>query len=101
MSFFTYMLHCVDHSYYVGHTDDLEKRIAEHNEGSYPGYTRHRKPVTVVWSQEFASRDEAWAAERQIKGWARAKKEALIQGDWKTLQQHAWGSHNPLPNRLA
>jgi len=101
MSFFTYMLRCADKSYYVGHTDDLEKRIAEHHEGTYPGYTRHRRPVTQVWSQDFASRDEALAAERQIKGWARAKKEALIRSDWKTIQQHAWGTRHSLPSHIA
>jgi predicted GIY-YIG superfamily endonuclease len=101
MSFFTYMLHCCDGSYYVGHTDDLEARIAHHHAGSYPGYTRHRRPVTLVWSQDFSSRDEAFAAERQIKGWSRAKKEALIHTDWKTLQQHAWGTRNPLPSHIA
>jgi predicted GIY-YIG superfamily endonuclease len=100
MSFFTYMLRCADNSYYVGHTDDLEKRIAEHHEGTHPGYTRHRRPVALLWSQDFSSREEALAAERQIKGWARAKKEALIRSDWKSIQQHAWGTHNPLPAHL-
>ena len=100
MSFFTYMLRCADDSYYIGHTDDLDQRITQHHAGEHPGYTRHRRPVTLVWSQDFASRDEAFAAERQIKGWARAKKEALIHSDWKTIQQHAWGRHNPLPAHL-
>lgn len=100
MSFFAYMLRCADDSYYVGHTDDLERRIAQHDVGEYPGYTRHRRPVTLVWSQDFSSREEALAAELQIKGWARAKKEALIHSDWKSIQQHAWGTHNPLPAHL-
>ncbi|HEX3140139.1 MAG TPA: GIY-YIG nuclease family protein [Rhizobacter sp.] len=98
MSFFTYMLRCADDSYYVGHTDDLDQRIAQHHAGEYPGYTRQRRPVTLVWSQDFSSRDEAFAAERQIKGWARAKKEALIRSDWKALRQHAWGTRNPFPD---
>jgi len=93
MSFFTYMLRCAGDSYYVGHTDDLDARVAQHHAGEYPGYTRHRLPVVLVWSQDFASRDEAFA-------WARAKKEALIQGDWKSIQQHAWGTHNPRPVHL-
>ena len=100
MRFFTYMLRCTDASCCVGHTDDLDNRMAEHHAGTQPGYTRHRRPVTLVWSQDFASREEALAAERQIKGWARTKKEALIQSDWKAIQQHAWGLHNPLPEHL-
>jgi len=101
MSFFACMLRCADGSYYVGHTDGLDTRIAQHHAGEYPGYTRHRRPVTLVWSQDFASRDEAFAAERQVKGWARTKKEALIRSDWKTIQQHAWGTRNPLPGHLS
>jgi tRNA/rRNA methyltransferase len=76
------MLRCADGSYYVGHTDDLEPRVVAHQCGSIPGYTQNKRPVALVWSQDFASRDEALAAERQIKGWSRVKKEALIAGDW-------------------
>ena len=85
MSFYAYMLRCSDGSYYVGHADDLEARIGAHQSGLVPGYTERRRPVHVVWNQEFHSREEALAAERQIKGWNRAKKEALIQGDWETI----------------
>jgi predicted GIY-YIG superfamily endonuclease len=80
------MLRCADGSYYVGHSDDLEARVAAHQSGLIEGYTRSRRPVTLVWCQEFAERDEAFRAERQIKGWNRAKKEALIRGDWDALQ---------------
>ena len=86
MSFHTYMLRCSDGSYYVGHTDDLEARFGAHQSGLLPGYTQKRRPVTLVWSQDFPERDQAFAAERQIKGWSRAKKEALIRGDWDALQ---------------
>ena len=82
MAFWTYILKCVDGSYYVGHTDDLDGRIGAHQSGVIEGYTSSRLPVKLVWSQEFGDRDEAFAAERQIKGWSRAKKEALIRGDW-------------------
>ena len=85
MSFWTYILQCSDRSYYVGHTDDLAARIAGHQSGLVKGYTQKRRPVTHVWSQEFAERDEAFRAERQIKGWSRAKKEALIRGDWDAV----------------
>jgi tRNA/rRNA methyltransferase len=86
VSFWTYVLRCVDGSYYVGHTDDLAARIGAHQSGLIKRYTQTRRPVTYVWSQEFAERDEAFRAERQIKGWSRAKKEALIRGDWDAVQ---------------
>jgi len=79
------MLHCSDRSFYVGHTDDLEARIGAHRSGLIPGYTRTRLPVKLVWSQEFATRYEALAAERQVKGWSRAKKLALIREDWNLI----------------
>lgn len=83
------MLRCRDDSYYVGHTDDLDRRIGEHQSGAIPGYTCMRRPLVLMWSQDFASREEALSAELQIKRWSRAKKEALIQGDWKALSQAA------------
>lgn len=81
MTFHAYMLRCSDGSYYLGQTDMLERRMAQHEAGEIEGYTQNRRPVELVWSQEFASRDEAIAAEQQIKGWSRNKKEALIAGD--------------------
>jgi len=72
---------------YVGHTDDLERRIAQHETGAIPGFTRNYLPVRLVWCQEFATRDEAKAAEKQIKGWSRAKKLALIRGDWEEISR--------------
>jgi LAO/AO transport system kinase len=98
--FFVYMLRCSDGSYYVGHTDELEHRFAQHQAGEIEGYTHERRPVELVWSQETASREEALAAERRIKGWGRVKKEALIRGDWLKIAQHAWGTRNPMPDRL-
>ena len=86
MSFCAYMLLCSDGSYYVGHTDDLDSRLAAHQFGLLPGYTSRRRPVQLMWRQEFAEREQAFAAERQIKGWSRAKKEALIRGDWDAVQ---------------
>jgi tRNA/rRNA methyltransferase len=82
MAFYAYMLRCADDSYYVGHTDDLSGRVGAHQSGLIPGYTQKRRPVSLIWYQEFAERDEAFGAERQIKGWSRAKKEALIRADW-------------------
>ena len=85
LPFYAYILRCSDVSYYVGHTDDLEKRMNEHRFGQGCIYTSSRLPVELVWSQEFASREEAKAAEAQIKGWNRAKKEALIAGRFDLL----------------
>ena len=82
MAFYAYLLHCSDGSYYAGHTDDLEQRMAQHQTGALGGYTATRRPVVVVWSETFQTRDDAFAAERKLKGWSRAKKEALIAGDW-------------------
>ena len=100
MAFFAYLLRCGDGSFYCGHTDALEKRVGEHQSGLCGGYTASRLPVALVWSQDFATREEALASERQIKGWSRAKKEALIAGDWQAIQRLAWGTRNPLPEHL-
>ncbi|SEJ64582.1 tRNA/rRNA methyltransferase [Sphingobium sp. AP50] len=89
MTFHAYMLQCADGSYYVGHSDNLEQRIAQHQSGAIAGYTQSRLPVSLVWSQDFGSRDEALSAEQQIKGWSRKKKEALIAGDWDAIRQAA------------
>ncbi len=85
--FHVYILRCWDASYYVGHTDDLEARLAQHMAGTHDdGYTATRRPVELVYSAEFATRDEAFASERRLKGWSRAKKEALIRGDWDRIR---------------
>lgn len=63
----------------------MEKRVAEHQGDTFNGYTAHRRPVSLVFQQGFAAIDEAIATERQIKGWRRAKKEALIRGDYPAL----------------
>jgi putative endonuclease len=89
MAFYAYILRCNDGSYYVGHTDDLELRFAKHQAGSLGGYTAQRLPVTFLWSESFQTRDDAFYAERKIKGWSRAKKEALMAGDWALVSQLA------------
>ena len=93
--FFLYMLRCADGSYYVGHTDDLELRIAHHDAGTYGGYTHDRRPLELVFVAEFATRREALERERQIKGWSRAKKEALIRGDWNEVKRLARSHSSP------
>ncbi|MES2904723.1 MAG: TrmH family RNA methyltransferase [Pseudomonadota bacterium] len=86
MAFYAYLLRCSNGAYYAGHTDDLEARIGSHQSGLIEGYTRRHLPVTLVWSQDFPDRAAALDAEKQIKGWSRAKKEALIRGDFEGLQ---------------
>lgn len=90
--FWVYILRCADGSYYTGHTDDLDRRIGQHQAGECDdGYTATRRPVTLIWSQECTTREEALAAEMQIKGWSRKKKEAMMRGDWKEVSRLARG----------
>jgi putative endonuclease len=85
-----YILRCADGKYYVGTTrKSLEQRVSEHNAGLLGGYTATRRPVTVVFAQHFESIADAVSAERQVKGWSRAKKEAMINGDWDRLPELA------------
>ena len=83
-----YILQCRDGQYYVGLTrDDLEVRIAQHNAGTFDGWTKSRRPVRLVYSEEFTVIDDAIAVERRLKGWTRAKKEALIAGNFELLKK--------------
>jgi len=89
MAFWAYILRCADGKFYTGHTDDLERRIGEHQTGGYCDFTSRRLPVTLVWSEAFPSRIEALEAERIVGGWSRGKKEALIAGDWSMVSHLA------------
>ncbi|MDO8975418.1 GIY-YIG nuclease family protein [Reyranella sp.] len=85
-----YMVRCADDSYYVGSARlGLERRLSEHNNGICGVYTAKRLPVTPVWSEHFQKITDAIAVERQVKGWPRAKKEALIRGDFGSIQMLA------------
>ena len=96
MSFWVYILRCADDSYYTGHTDSLEQRIAQHHAGTFAScYTFKRRPLQLVFTQDFTSRLEALASEQQIKGWSRKKKEAMMQGDWAEVARLAKGAHPP------
>jgi putative endonuclease len=93
MGFWVYILRCADESYYTGHTDNLEDRIGQHHTGALRGYTVTRRPVKLVFAQECSTRAEALAAELQIKGWSRKKKEAMMREDWKAVNRLSRGKH--------
>ena len=84
-----YILRCADGSYYVGSTTHLEQRLWEHNEGIGARYTARRRPVELVFSAEFPDIRQAYAAEKQVQGWSRAKREALIRGDFDAMPELA------------
>ena len=96
---FLYILRCSDGSFYIGTTRTaLETRIAQHNAGTFGGYTATRLPVTLVFSQWFDHVTDAIENERKLKKWSRAKKEAFIRGDFTVLQQLS-ARRSPHPSR--
>ncbi|MGQ3353428.1 MAG: GIY-YIG nuclease family protein [Phreatobacter sp.] len=97
MRAFVYILRCSDGSYYVGSTrgEDMARRLSEHQQGLHDGYTAARLPVTLAWSGEFDRITEAIAFERRLKGWSRAKKEAVIRGEWNRLPGLASRARRP------
>ncbi|WP_448810799.1 GIY-YIG nuclease family protein [Agromyces bauzanensis] len=82
---YVYMLHCADGTTYVGSTIDLERRLAEHQAGEGAAYTRTRRPVRLIHVEEFARIDDAFAREKQVQNWSRAKRMALARGDEEVL----------------
>ena len=83
---YVYLLRCADGSYYVGSTWNIERRLWQHNsDAEGAAYTRRRRPVEVAWSGWYDSVAEAFAMEKRIQGWSRAKREALIRGDYGAL----------------
>jgi putative endonuclease len=88
MQFWIYILRCSDGSYYTGHSERLEHRLAEHADGLGGDWTR-RRPVELVWCADVPTREEALAFELRVKNWSRAKKEALIAGDWARVGHFA------------
>jgi putative endonuclease len=85
MTAYVYLLECADGSYYVGSTRSLELRLWQHQEGLGADYTRRRRPVKLLWQQQFENVGEAFFWEKRIQGWSRAKREALIRGDYTAL----------------
>ncbi|MGH7789644.1 MAG: GIY-YIG nuclease family protein [Candidatus Binatia bacterium] len=82
------------HSYYTGHTDDLDRRLAQHVAGECGGYSARRRPVELMFQAPFPTRIDALAHERQVKGWGRGKKAALIRGDWQEVRRLARSRSN-------
>ena len=89
MKGYVYILRCANGSYYTGSTTDLEKRIWQHQNGEGANFTKAHLPIELVYVEEFPRIDEAFCREKQIQGWSRKKKEALINGDFDELQKLA------------
>ena len=84
-----YILECADGSYYVGSTRDVEKRVDQHNSGKGAEYPSRRRPVRLVYCAEFATIAEAYAFEKRVHGWSRAKRRALIDGNFDALRAYS------------
>jgi len=80
-----YILECSDGSFYVGSTKNLELRLSEHQEGLGAKYTSRRLPIRLVYSEEFERISDAFTREKQVQNWSRAKREALINGNYEIL----------------
>lgn len=85
MKGYTYILKCADGSYYTGSTKDIDRRLIQHQNGEGANHTRKFGPVELVFVEEFQRIDHAFHREKQIQGWSRRKKEALIRGDFENL----------------
>jgi putative endonuclease len=89
MKGYMYILECSDGSYYTGSTIDLEQRIIQHQNGEGANHTKKRLPIKLVYYEEYQRIDEAFYREKQIQGWSRKKKEALIKGNAELLPELA------------
>ncbi len=83
--FYVYILRCRDSTYYTGHTDDLDRRMAQHGDGVGAAYTSKRRPLELLWATDCQTREQAFELEKQVQGWSRAKKEAMMRGDFAAL----------------
>ena len=95
MPYYVYILECSDGSYYTGSTNDISRRVLEHEQGFSPtAYTYKRRPVKLVWGEQTETYHEALVHEHQIKGWSRAKKQALIRQDWNAIHEIVQAERN-------
>ncbi|TVZ60173.1 putative endonuclease [Flavobacteriaceae bacterium MAR_2010_105] len=93
--YYVYVLQCADNSYYTGITSNLTQRMTEHESGKHKdSYTYSRRPIQLVFYAEFTNVEIAISTEKQIKKWSRAKKEALIRGDFEALPNLAKKTFN-------
>ncbi len=93
MAFYLYILECADGTLYIGHTDNLDKRMRQHEAGKADAYTASRQPLKLLYVEEFESRYEALMMERKLKCRSRAKKLAYIAGDWDAIRALSKGKH--------
>lgn len=95
-NYFVYIVECSDKSYYTGVTNDLDRRLWEHNnDDNVHAYTYNRRPVTLKFFERFQDINQAIEFEKQIKGWSRKKKEALFREDWKEIKKLAKSHSKP------
>ena len=87
MSAYMYILKCKDNSYYVGSTVDLARRVEQHKHGEGAEYTKHRLPVELVYFEECENIKDAFLREKQVQGWSRKKREALINNQYEKLPE--------------
>ena len=100
MKGYMYILKCADDSYYTGSTNNLENRIMQHQNGEGANHTKKRLPVSLVYYEEFDRIDDAFYREKQIQGWSRKKKEALINGEYGKLPDLSI-AYRDLPSRAS
>ena len=84
-----YILECIDGSYYTGSTNNLELRFEQHQNGEGSNHTKKRLPVKLLYYEEYSRVDTAFYREKQVQGWSRKKKEALMMGEQKLLSELA------------
>ncbi|MDM8550157.1 GIY-YIG nuclease family protein [Desulfobacterales bacterium HSG2] len=87
MKGYMYILKCANGKYYTGSTKNLDRRLAQHQAGEGANFTRRYRPVELVYYEEFERIDEAFCREKQVQGWSRKKKEALINGEYGKLPE--------------
>jgi len=98
MKGYMYILKCCNGQYYTGSTNDLDRRLVQHQNGEGANFTKKHLPVELVYYEEFQGIDEAFFREKQVQGWSRKKKEALINGEYDKLpdlSKNSTKSKNP------
>ena len=102
MKGYMYILTCADGSYYTGSTIDLERRLHQHQSGMGANFTKKHLPVELVYMEEFKRIDQAFYREKQVQGWSRKKKEALIRGEYQKLPELSknYTQHGPPESTL-